>query len=166
MDLLPKRMAMGEGAVVVTTAPHGKVAQEIRAGHHTLLADEPTPIGDDTGPTPYDLLLAALGSCTAMTVELYARRKEWPLDQAAVRLSHTRAHADDSRDCATAHCMIERIDLVLELRGALTDEQRRRLVEVAERCPVHRTLIAETQIITRLATNEKVVDDLAPSSPV
>jgi putative redox protein len=150
MDWPRERTNRGEGVVVVSAAPHSKIAQEIRAGRHTLLVDEPTPIGDDTGPTPYDLLLAALGSCTAMTLQIYAQRKGWPLEQVTVRLSHTRVYADDSRDCAAARCMIERIDVVLDLTGPLADEQRARLVQIAERCPVHRSLVAEQHIVTTL----------------
>jgi putative redox protein len=138
------------GTVVVTDASNSKLAQEIRVGRHTLLADEPAPVGDAAGPTPYDLLLASLGACTAMTLRLYAGRKAWPLERVSVHLSHARVHADDSRNCETRRCMIERIDQVLDLAGPLTVEQRSRLVEIAERCPVHRTLLGEKQIVTRL----------------
>lgn len=145
-----ERDAAREGTVVVTDSPNAKVAQVIRAGRHTLLADEPVPIGDDTGPTPYDLLLASLGACTAMTLRLYAAHKGWPLEGVSVQLSHDRVHADDSRDCESPRCMIDRIDRILDLAGPLTDEQRSRLVEIAERCPVHRTLVGEKKIVTRL----------------
>lgn len=138
-----------EGTVSVTDSPKGKVAQEIRAGRHTLIADEPAEIGDDTGPTPYDLLLAALGACTAMTLRMYAERKGWPLERVSVQLTHDRIHAVDAENCET-RCMIDRIDTVLDLDGPLTDEQRDRLAEIAERCPVHRTLVEDKQIVTRL----------------
>ncbi|MGH9031990.1 MAG: bifunctional alpha/beta hydrolase/OsmC family protein [Acidimicrobiia bacterium] len=143
-----------EGTVLVTSARNGKVAQEIRAGRHTVIADEPVPVGDDTGLTPYDLLLASLGACTAMTLQLYAERKGWPLERVSVELSYDRVHAANGRDCGTRGCMIERIDRVLDLGGPLTGEQRNRLVEIAERCPVHRTLVGEKQIVTRLGEVE------------
>jgi len=139
-----------DGSVVVTDAPDGKLAQQIRAGSHTLVADEPRPVGDDTGPTPYDLLLASLGACTAMTVRMYAARKAWPLERVSVRLTHGRAHATDARDSEAGHSMIDRIELLLELGGPLTDEQTDRLLEIAQRCPVHRTLDGEKEIITQL----------------
>ena len=140
-----------EGAVVVTDSPDGRIAQTILAGSHRLIADEPAAVGDDLGPTPYDLLLGALGSCTAMTLRLYATRKGWPLDRVSVELTHHRVHAADSLDSEAGHPMIERIDTVLDLRGHLTEEQRNRLVEIAQRCPVHRTLLHEIQIVTGLA---------------
>jgi putative redox protein len=139
-----------EGTVVVTDAG-GRVAQQVRAGRHVLIADEPGPVGDGAGPTPYDLLLGALGACTAMTVRLYAARKAWPLDSASVRLSHGRRHAADAGDPETKGRMIDHIDVLIDLRGPLTREQRGRLLEIAERCPVHRTLMGEKQIDTRLA---------------
>src|SRR5262249_31109534 len=115
-------------------------AQQISAGPHRLASDEPVAAGgSDTGPTPYDLLLAALGACTSMTIGLYARRKGWPLDEVAVRLRHSRIHAQDCADCADANVRIERIEREIALRGALTEDQRARLLAIADRCPVHRT---------------------------
>jgi putative redox protein len=111
-------------------------------------------VGDDLGPTPYDLLLASLGACTAMTLRLYAERNGWPLTQVSVELKHDRVHAQDSRDCEKSPCRIERIERIVTLAGPLTDEQRDRLVEIAERCPVHRTLMGEKRIVTRLASGE------------
>jgi len=126
-------------------------AQEIVVGAHRLAADEPTSVGGtDTGPNPYDLLLASLGSCTSMTVALYARRKGWPLEGVTVRLRHSRIHAADCADCETREGMIDRIERDIELAGALTAEQRARLLEIAGRCPVHRTLVSEIDIRTRL----------------
>jgi putative redox protein len=138
------------GRVVVTDASRGGLTQVVRAGRHVLIADEPLGIGDDRGPTPYDLLLAALGTCTAMTLRLYAERKGWPLTEITVGLTHDRVHADDSRGSTTTPRKIERIDAVVSLAGPLSDEQRDRLLEVAERCPVHQTLMMELRIVTRL----------------
>ena len=141
----------GEGQVVVRGAATG-FAQEIMAGKHRLAADEPVSAGGvDTGPTPYDLLLAALGSCTSMTVGVYARRKGWPLESVTVRLAHSRIHAEDCANCETKEGKLDRIDVAIELVGALSEEQRRRMVEIAERCPVHQTLQSEIEIRTRIA---------------
>jgi len=127
-------------------------AQEVVAGKHRFAADEPASSGGtDTGPTPYDLLLAALGSCTSMTTSTYARRKGWPLESVTVRLTHSRIHAADCADCETKDGRLDQIDVVIELTGALTEEQRRRMVEIAERCPVHRTLQSQIEIRTRIA---------------
>jgi uncharacterized OsmC-like protein len=142
----------GPRAVIVRGGAAG-FAQEIRIGPHGLAADEPIAAGGaDTGPNPYDLLLASLGACTSMTVGLYARRKQWPLEAVRVRLRHGKIHAADCADCDTRVGMIDRIEIDLELDGALSDEQRARLMEIAERCPVHRTLTSEVLIRTQLAT--------------
>ena len=128
-------------------------AQEIIVGPHRLAADEPIAVGGgDAGPCPYDLLLASLGSCTSMTVALYARRKGWPLEAVTVRLRHDRIHAEDCERCETRDGTIDRIDVVVELAGSLSDAQRARLLEIAERCPVHRTLTNEVDIRTRAGT--------------
>jgi putative redox protein len=138
-----------------TVTVHGKagsLAQEIVAGRHRLSADEPTSQGGtDSGPNPYDLLLAALGACKAITVTMYARRKEWPLESITVRLRHERIHSDDCESCESKDVLLDRIDCEVELSGSLTAEQRGRLVEIANRCPVHRTLTSEIEIRTRLA---------------
>ena len=127
-------------------------AQEIAVGPHRLLADEPTAVGGtDTGPNPYDLLLAALGSCTSMTVAMYARRKQWPLRAVTVRLRHSKIHAADCESCETKEGLLDRIEREVELLGPLDEEQRARLLEMANRCPVHRTLASEIDIRTRLA---------------
>ncbi len=121
-------------------------------GPHRISADEPTAAGGtDTGPNPYDLLLAALGSCTSMTVAMYARRKQWPLQAVTVRLRHSKIHAADCESCETQEGLLDRIERVVELRGPLDEEQRARLLEIANRCPVHRTLTSEIDIRTRLA---------------
>ena len=138
------------GWVVVEGAASG-FAQEIAAGAHRLRADEPASAGGtDTGPTPYDLLLAALGACTSMTVSLYARRKQWPLERVRVRLRHSKIHARDCAECETKVGMLDRIEREIELVGALDDEQRGRLGQIADMCPVHRTLTSEVRIESRL----------------
>jgi putative redox protein len=138
------------GTVIVTDAGAGRYTQRITAGKHVLLADEPlTSGGDDAGPNPYDLLLSALGTCTAMTVRMYAERKQIPLTRTTVRLRHDRIHAQDCEDCETERGMISEITRDIHLEGELTDDQRRRLMEIADRCPVHRTLTSEIKIRTR-----------------
>ncbi len=129
----------------------GRFAQEIAAGRHVLRADEPAPAGDDSGPTPYDLLLAGLGACTAMTVRMYAERKDWPLERVAVSLRHEKIHAADCADCETREGRIDRIERRLTLAGELDEAHRARLLEIANKCPVHRTLTGEIKIITDLA---------------
>ncbi|OLT05868.1 osmotically inducible protein C [Pseudonocardia sp. CNS-004] len=137
-----------EGHVVVFGKRPSTLAQHITVGPHHLVADEPVPVGDDTGPTPYDLLLAALGACTAMTLRLYAQRKHWPLDDVTVSLRHSRIHAEDCANCETQAGMLDRIERVIQLDGDLDDDQRKRLLEIADRCPVHRTLQSEIVIDT------------------
>ena len=139
---------MTEGTVTVTKTGTGTYTREITAGRHRLLADEPRPIGDDAGPTPYDLLLAGLGACTSMTVRMYADRKGWPLEQVRVTLRHTRIHAEDCAECETKKGWIDHIDLDVELSGDLDDDQRQLLLHIAERCPVHQTLTSEVHITT------------------
>lgn len=139
-----------EGTVVVTETGTGTYTQEIIAGDHRLSADEPRPVGDDAGPTPYDLLLAGLGACTSMTVRMYADRKSWPLEQVRVTLRHTRIHAKDCAECETTIGWISSIDREIELTGDLDDTQRQKLMDIAERCPVHQTLTGEVRIATTL----------------
>lgn len=137
--------------VTVRGGPAG-FAQEIALGRHRLSGDEPlSDGGTDTGPSPYDLLLAALGSCTSMTVTMYARRKQWPLEAVTVRLRHSKIHAEDCESCETKEGLLDHIDRDLEFTGPLSDEQRARLLEIANKCPVHRTLTSEIDIRTRLA---------------
>jgi putative redox protein len=142
--------ASAEGAVTVTETGTGTYTQQITAGHHKLVADEPRPIGDDEGPTPYDLLLAGLGACTSMTVRMYADRKGWPLERIRVTLRHSRIHAEDCAACETTKGWIDHIDREVELTGDLDDTQRQRLLHIAERCPVHQTLTSEVDIATSL----------------
>ncbi|MDT5017504.1 MAG: putative redox protein [Mycobacterium sp.] len=139
-----------EGTVIVTEAGTGTYRQEITAGDHRLVADEPPPVGDDAGPTPYDLLLAALGACTSMTVRMYADRKGWLLERVRVTLRHSRIHAQDCVDCETRNGWIDHIDRDVELTGDLDDSQRERLMHIADRCPVHQTLTSEVRIATTL----------------
>jgi uncharacterized OsmC-like protein len=125
----------------------GYLKQEIRAGQHKIIADEPREAGGtDEGPGPYELLLAALGACTAMTLQIYARRKQWPLERVDVSLSHDRIHAQDCEDCVTKEGKITRIERYISVTGELSDEQKRKLLEIARRCPIHQTLTSEISI--------------------
>jgi uncharacterized OsmC-like protein len=140
-----------EPSVEVTGDARG-LAQTIHAGSHLLKADEPADAGGtDTGPSPYQLLLAALGSCTSMTLALYARRKQWPLEGVSVRLSHQSVHATDCASCDSTEVPVLRVTREIALRGALDAAQRARLLEMADRCPVHRTLTGRIEVVTRLA---------------
>jgi uncharacterized OsmC-like protein len=124
--------------------------QEVISGKHHLRVDEPVSVGGtDSAPGPYDYLLIALGSCTSMTVGLYARRKQIPLKDITVSLSHSRLHAKDCEECETKEGMLDRIDVSIELTGPLTPEQRAKLMEIAAKCPVHRTLSSEINIRLR-----------------
>jgi len=136
--------------VIVTGKASGFV-QDVTVGPHRLTADEPLASGGtDAGPDPYELLLAALGVCTSMTVSLYARRKQWPLQAVTVRLRHSKIHAADCASCETREGRLDHIERELELLGELDAEQRARLLEIANKCPVHRTLTSEIDIQTRL----------------
>jgi len=152
LDVPPAAERLGAaepGTVVVGETGEGRLQQEIIVGRHRLLADEPTAFGGlDSGPNPYDLLLAALGACTAMTLRLYAERKNLPLARASVALKHARIHAADCANCETKEGMIDRIDRTITLEGALDEAQRARLLEIADKCPVHRTLTSEIEIRT------------------
>jgi putative redox protein len=124
--------------------------EKISVGRHRLQADEPTSAGgQDAAPTPYELLLAALGACKAMTVRMYAKRKGWPLQGVQLNLSHGKVHAEDCANCDAPGSLIDQIDVEIKLRGELSAEQRRILLAIAEKCPVHRTLTSEVQIRTR-----------------
>jgi Predicted redox protein, regulator of disulfide bond formation len=128
--------------------------QEITAGEHRLVADEPvTAGGGDAGPDPYDYLLVSLGVCTSMTVGLYARRKQFPLENITVSLRHSRIYAEDCEECETKEGMLDRIDVGIDLTGPLSTEQHAKLMEIAAKCPVHRTLTSEINI--RLRTAQK-----------
>ena len=128
--------------------------QEIAADRHRLVADEPVSAGGgDAGPDPYDYLLTSLGVCTAMTVGFYARRNKFPLENITVSLWHSRIHAKDCEECETREGMVDRIDVEVELSGSLTAEQHAKLMDIAQKCPVHRTLTSEINI--RLRSAEK-----------
>ena len=138
---------------VIVRGPASGFAQQIIAGAHNLTADEPIQVGGtDTGPSPYDLLLAALGSCTSMTVSLYARAKKWPLESVTVNLQHSKIHASDCADCETKIGKIDRIDREIQFVGQLDEAQRKKLLEIADKCPVHRTLESEIEIRTKMSS--------------
>lgn len=119
----------------------------IRSEESALVADEPQGIGDGLGPDPYELLLAALGSCTVMTLQLYARRKGWPLDKVDIELSHGRVHARDCEDCEQDDGIVERIEVRIRMEGELDEQQRERLAYIATRCPIRKTLAAGPHIV-------------------
>lgn len=144
-----QREESGTSAATTEAADNGWVTASVAAGYrtdvavreHRFVADEPTSVGGtDTGPTPYDYLLGALGACTAMTLRMYANRKGWPLEDAVVRLRDARSHAEDCENCTKQSVGIRRIERQIELKGALTDEQRDRLMAIADRCPIKQTL--------------------------
>jgi uncharacterized OsmC-like protein/fermentation-respiration switch protein FrsA (DUF1100 family) len=142
----------GPRNVVVRETRNGKFQQTISVGPHHMLADEPVAAGgDDTGPGPYDFVLAGLGACTSMTMRLYAERKALPLERVTVTLTHNKIHAEDCAECETRAGMLDQIDRVIAIEGALDAEQRQRLMEIADKCPVHRTLTSEIRIVTRAA---------------
>lgn len=143
-----------EGEVTVSEAGSGKFTQLVQAGAHQLLADEPQPIGDDEGPSPYDFLLIALGACTSMTLRMYANLKKLPLESVSVELTHAKRHADDCGEIESDAKQLDHIDREITLRGNLTEEQRTRLLEIADRCPVHKTLHSEVRISSVLKDSE------------
>ena len=143
---------IGAGDTLVIERGSGKFANQITASGHDLSADEPISYGgDNTGPTPYDLLLASLGACTSMTLRMYADHKGLALDRVAVKLTHKKIHAEDCADCETKEGKIDFIEKEIEIIGpTLTPEQRQRMLEIADMCPVHRTLHSEVKIESRL----------------
>src|SRR5262249_19543042 len=141
--------------VVVRETGHGKFQQEIVFGRHHLIADEPQDAGGlGSRPGPYALLLGAVGACTSMTLRLYAERKKLPLTRTTVRLRHSRIYATDCAECETKEGMLDRIERVITLEGDLKSEDRKRLLEIADKCPVHRTLTSEIDIRTSEDSNQ------------
>jgi uncharacterized OsmC-like protein/pimeloyl-ACP methyl ester carboxylesterase len=138
--------------VVVRETRNGKFQQTVSIGPHRMLADEPVAAGgEDTGPGPYDFVLAGLGACTSMTMRMYADRKSLPLERVTVTLKHSKIHAEDCADCETRAGMLDQIDRTIAMEGALDAEQRKKLMEIADKCPVHRTLTSEIHIVTHAA---------------
>lgn len=148
---LPEEEALKTDRQVVAKLDDEGYTTEIKAGKHGLIADEPTDVGgDDFGPTPYQLLSSSLGACTAMTLQMYARRKKWDLQEVKVHLDHGKRYVDDCMTCDTKEGKLDHFDRIIELEGNLTDDQVKRLMEIADRCPVHRTLESEIRINTAL----------------
>lgn len=148
-----QRPALPDGVVEVSETRGGHLVQRIRAGRHLLVADEPVAVGgEDAGPGPYDYLLAALGACTSMTMRLYAERKGISADRFSIRLSHRRIHAEDCADCDTKDGNIDEITRDITIAGDVTGAERARLMEIADRCPVHQTLTHEIKIRSSLAS--------------
>jgi putative redox protein len=134
---------------IISINDHTGFRTDIHAGGYDFIADEPVSVGGSgAGPTPYEYMLAAMGSCTAMTIRMYAGRKQWPIERITVRLRNTPAHIKDCLDCETSAVGPRRIDRIVEIVGQLTDEQRKRLLYIADRCPVKQTLERGIQIRT------------------
>jgi putative redox protein len=135
--------------VTVSSVAQGALKQEVVAGSHVWFADEPTGVSNDEGPSPYDMLLAALGACTSMTIQMYAKQKQWSLGSVSVRVTYNREHVEDCQH-PDEERRVHRFEREITLSGELTEDQRERLKEIAERCPVHRTLAEDKEIVTRL----------------
>ena len=139
--------------VVSIDSGQPRFLQNITVGPHSLPADEPVAAGgSDAGSNPYELLLAALGSCASITVQMYAERKQWPLEAVHVALSWGQVHTEDCTDCDKIRGLIDAIEMEISFRGNLSEVQRQRLIEIANKCPVHRTLSSQVPIRTRSAT--------------
>jgi uncharacterized OsmC-like protein/pimeloyl-ACP methyl ester carboxylesterase len=152
LDMVPEPDAMPIEGVTVAETRNGKFEQSIIAGPHRYLADEPISVGGNgSGPSPYEYLLAALGACTSMTIRLYADLKKLPLTRVSVQLKHDKIHATDCENCETKEGKIDRIEREITLEGDLSADQRAKLLEIADKCPVHRTLHSEIDIRTREA---------------
>jgi putative redox protein len=140
------------GTVIASETGAGAYALEILAGRHRLTADEPVEAGgSDTGPNPYELLAAALAACTVMTLRMYAKHKGLEVGAIRCAVRHAKIHAQDCATCATETGRVDRFERVIEIEGPLDAATRQRLLELADRCPVHRTLTGEIVIETRLA---------------
>jgi putative redox protein len=147
----PQESPLVSSRRVIARIEKGSYTTEIKAGEHCLISDEPVKDGgEDLGPTPYDLLTAGLGACTAMTVEMYAKRKGWDLKEARIHLEHGKIYSKDCEECEQTTAKIDHILREIELEGELTDEQKQRLLEIADKCPVHKTLSSRTHITTSL----------------
>jgi putative redox protein len=154
LDMPDARSSEAEGSDGWVTARTGDSGYytEVRAGSHSLVADEPQDRGGtDLGPSPYEYLAAALGTCTGMTLRMYADRKEWPLEGVTVRIKHSKVHAEDCENCETESGKIDELIREVRVEGDLTTEQKERLLEIADKCPVHRTLKGEIRVRTELA---------------
>ncbi len=151
---------MSRRVYVNTTRP--PYVEEVSVGSHRLLADEPSEAGGtDAGPGPYEFLLAALGTCTCITVRMYAERKHWPLEAVRVAVTHAKVHSDDCVACETEVRSMDRIEMEITLTGPLSPEQRQRLLDIAGKCPVHRTLTSEVKIHTRAVERLETVGTVA-----
>jgi len=149
IDLEEEEPLVTEKQAVVRLSQQG-FTTEVRAGKHSFLADEPTSVGgDDLGPTPYDLLVSSLGTCTAMTMRMYADRKGWDLREVRVHLEHSHQYVEDQQMVDEKPTKIDHIDRIIEMEGDLDEKQQQRLMEIADRCPVHRTLHNEIRVETR-----------------
>jgi putative redox protein len=152
LDMMPQPDEKPIEGVLVAETGNGKFEQSIVAGKHRYFADEPVSVGGNgSGPSPYEYLLAALGACTSMTIRLYAEQKKLPLRRVSVHLTHDKIHAVDCENCETKEGKIDRIEREITLEGELSAEQRARLMEIADKCPVHRTLHSEIDVRTREA---------------
>ncbi|MEM0994739.1 MAG: alpha/beta fold hydrolase [Bacteroidota bacterium] len=146
----PKSMLDSDKQVAVRLGEKG-FTSEVMVRHHHLTADEPASVGgNDFGPTPYELVSAGLGACTAMTIQMYARRKKWLVEEVVVHIDHKKDHAEDCEHCDETKNKIDVFDRTIELKGDLSEEQITRLMEIADRCPVHRTLHEEVLVKTAL----------------
>ncbi len=146
-----ENVTLPPGTVEISETLTGRYTNQVRVGNHTLIADEPTSVGgDDKGPSPHDWVMAGLGACTSMTVRMYAERKELPLKKVSVRVWMRKVKAADCPDCTTKEGEVTEMMRDISLEGDLTDEQKARLIEIANKCPVHKTLSGEIKIRTHL----------------
>jgi putative redox protein len=158
LNMVPEPDMVPIEGVLVAETRNGKFEQTVIAGRHRYLSDEPVSVGGNgTGPSPYEYLLAGLGTCTAMTIRLYAEMKKLPLKRVSVQLKHEKIHAVDCVNCETKEGKVDRIEREISLEGELSLDQRKRLLEIADKCPVHRTLHSEIEINTK----EKIAASMA-----